>query len=220
MRPFVVLIVVVLAACTSDSDEPTRLMDGSTPHPLPVELQGIAKANLVLTSVDVTDSADIVARSPIAECFRLSSNPPSGPVIERVGVVSSSLTARTKDGRGIDGCDDTSGRREENRRWCGGAYGLLIGGRLRDPRLSIGCLTEDDDVVGFVWVEPGENTRYVSVEQRDYVEVYEVSSDLPVRVATRDGVQVEGSRATFDLYEHDDDGRLLRRYRVQAAVAG
>ncbi len=195
-------------------------MDGSTPHPLPVELQGIAKANLVLTSVDVTDSADIVASSPIAECFRLSSNPPSGPVVERVGVVSSSLTARTKDGRGIDGCDNTSGPREENRRWCGGAYGLLIGGRLRDPRLSIGCLTEDDDMVGFVWVEPGENTRYVSVEQRDYVEVYEVSSDLPVRVATRDGVQVEGSRATFDLFEHDADGRLLRRYRLQAAVAG
>ena len=96
----------------------------------------------------------------------------------------------------------------------------MIGKRLRDPRLSIGCLTEDDDMVGFVWVEPGENTRYVSVEQRDYVEVYEVSSDLPVRVATRDGVQVEGSRATFDLYEHDDDGGLLRRYRLQAAVAG
>ena len=195
-------------------------MDGSTPERLPVELQRVAEANVVLTSVKVTDFADIVASSPIAECFRRSSNPPSGPVVERVGVISASVTAQTRDGRGIDGCDDTSGPREENRRWCGGAYGQLYAGRLRDPRLNIGCRTEDEEVVGFVWVQPGENARYVSVEQPEYVEVYEVSNDLPVRVATRDGVQIEGSLATFDLYEHDADGGLLRRYRLEAAVAG
>ena len=91
-------------------------------------------------------------------------------------------------------------------------------GRLRDPRLNIGCRTEDDEMVGFVWVRARRRARYVSVEQPDYVEVYEVASDLPVRVATRNGVQVEGSRATFDLFEHDANGQLLRRYRLEAAV--
>lgn len=187
---------------------------------MPVELQDIAEADVVLTSVEATDVADIFPDSPIAECFRRSSNPLSGPVVARVGVVSASVTARTKDGRAVDGCDDTPGPREENRRWCGGAYGQLFEGRLRDPRLNIGCLTADDEMVGFVWVQPGERARYVSVEQPEYVEVYEVSSDLPVRVATRSGVQVESSRATFDLFEHDEDGGLLRRYRLEAVVAG
>ncbi len=75
-------------------------------------------------------------------------------------------------------------------------------------------------MVGFVWVQPGRRARYVSVEQTEYVEVYEVASNLPVRVATRNGVRVEGSRATFDLFEHDANGQLLRKYRLEAAVAG
>ena len=220
MRLSLVLIAGVLVSCTGDDDSPMKLMDGSTPGPLAVELQDVPNQDVVLTSVKVTDFSDIAPDSPIAECFRQSSSPLSGPVTERVGVVSSSVTVQTKDGRAVDGCDDTSGPREENRTWCGGAYGQLFQGRLRDPRLNIGCLTEDDEMVGFVWVQPDRRARYVSVEQPEYVEVYEVAGDLPVRVATRSGVQVEGSRATFDLLEHDDNGRLLRGYRLEAAVAG
>lgn len=220
LRLSLLLIAGVLVACAHGDDMPTRLMNGSTPGTLSIKLQNIPATDIVLTSVKVTDFADIVPDSPIAECFRQSSNPLSGSVVERVGVVSSSVTSRTTDGRAIDGCDDTSGPREENRRWCGGAFGQLFEGRLRDPRLNIGCLTEDDEMVGFVWVQPGERARYVSVEQPGYVEVYEVADDLPVRVSTRNGVEVEGSRATFDLFEHDEDGRLVRRYRLEAAVAG
>lgn len=190
------------------------------PGALSVTLQNVPETAVVVTSVKVTDFADVVPDSPIAECLGESSAPLSGPVVERIGVVSSSVTSRTRDGRAIVGCDNTSGPREENRPWCGGAYGQLYNGRLRDPRLNIGCLTEDDEMVGFVWVHPGARARYVSVEQPEYLEVYEVAGDLAVRVSTRSGVQVEGSRATLDLLEHDGDGRLLRRYRLEAAVAG
>ena len=60
----------------------------------------------------------------------------------------------------------------------------------------------------------------MSVEQPGYVEVYEVAGDLPVRVATIDGVVYERFAATFDVLEHAADGRLLREYRLEAAVAG
>lgn len=219
-RLSLLLIAGALVACAGDDETPTRLMDGSTPEALPVKLQNVAENDVALTSVKVTDFADVVPGSPIAECLRQSSTPVSGQVVERIGVVSSSVTSRAKDGRAIAGCDNTSGPREEDRPWCGGAYGQLHNGRLRDPRLDIGCLTEDDDMVGFVWVHPRARARYVSVDQPEYLEVYEVAGDLPVRVSTRSGVQVEGSRATFDLLEHDGDGRLLRRYRLEAAVAG
>jgi hypothetical protein len=134
-------------------------------------------------------------------------------------VHSESVTFQDASGRGIFGCDNSPGPRENNRRWCGSAYGQLYGKRLRDPRLDILCGTTDEPV-GFVWVHPSPGVRYVSVEQPGYVEVYEVAGDLPVRVATISGVEYEGSRATFDLFEHAADGSLVRRYRMEAAVAG
>jgi hypothetical protein len=193
-------------------------MDGSTPVALPVELQNVAEA-IVVTSVKVTDPSEVGPDSLAAACLRESSAS-VGPVVERSGVVSSSITYRLQGRHAINGCDNTRGPREENRSWCGGSYGQLFDGRLRDPRLNIGCVTEDDARVGFVWVQPAERVRYVSVEQPGYVEVYEVADGLPVRIATRSGVRVEGSRATFDLFEHDSRGRLVRRYRLEAAVAG
>lgn len=195
-------------------------MDGSTPRTLAVDLHKVSDVDVVYTSVEVTDVTDIAPDSPIAECLSQSTTPLSGPVVQRIGVASSSVTTKTEDGRGLDGCDNTLGPREDDRTWCSGAYGQLYNGRLRDPRLNIGCVTEDDEMVGFVWVQPSARTRFVSVEQPEYVEVYEVAGGLPVRVATRSGVQVEGSRATFDLFEHDAGGTLLRQYRLEAAVAG
>ena len=76
-------------------------------------------------------------------------------------------------------------------------------------------------MVGFVWVQPDRRARYVSVEQPEYVEVYEVASDLPVRVATRNGVQGRGlTRDVRSLTSTTTNGQLLRRYRLEAAVAG
>ena len=54
----------------------------------------------------------------------------------------------------------------------------------------------------------------------DYAEVYAVAGGLPVRVTTATGVQFEDARASFELAEHDAAGKLLRRYRLDAAVAG
>ncbi len=101
-----------------------------------------------------------------------------------------------------------------------GAFGKLRGGHLRDPRLSISCKTRDGELMGFVWIEPGAKTRYVAVAQDTFSEVYEVAGDLPIRVATTSDVEIEGSRAAFDISEHDARGMLLRRYRLESAVAG
>lgn len=176
-----------------------------------------------MTAVRVVQSSQAEQAERSASCLKRGRGDPpvpTGASVERIGVHSETVTFLDESGRAIFGCDNSEGPREENRRWCGGAYGQLFDGRLRDPRLGIGCLTEDDEKVGFVWVQPGPNIRYVSVEQPGYVEVYEVAGRLPVRIATRSGVRVEGSRATFDVFEHDSDGRLARRYRLEAVVAG
>lgn len=196
-------------------------MDGTRARGVSVELEGIS-GPAVLTAVLVADVRDLEAGSSSADCLNYpsASAPATGSVIARVGVSSESVTYLTTGRRGLDGCDDSPGPREENRRWCGGAYATLYDGRLRDPRLTIGCSTKNGEPMGFAWIQPSRATRYVVVEQPGYAEVYRVAGDLPVRVATTGGVEIEGSRATFDLSEHDASGRLLRKYRLEAAVAG
>ena len=41
-----------------------------------------------------------------------------------------------------------------------------------------------------------------------------------MRVTTTDGVEPESSRASFDVEEYAADGRKLREYVLEAAVAG
>lgn len=216
----VVALVVFSAGCLGSERAPDRLMDGSEAAALPVELEGIEDP-AVLTKVRVVPPSARARRSRSASCLdeRSWSVRPQGPSVERVGVASESVTFEEESRRAVFGCSNSPGPREENRRWCGGAYGQLYGGRLRDPRLDILCGTTDKPV-GFVWVHPGPTARYVSVEQPGYVEVYEVASDLPVRVATVNGVEYERFRARFDLLEHDSHGELLREYELEAFVAG
>ena len=71
-----------------------------------------------------------------------------------------------------------------------------------------------------MWIEPRPQTQYIVVHEPNYAEVYEVAAGLPVRVATSSGVATETSRASFELSEHDAAGVLIRRYRLDAAVAG
>jgi hypothetical protein len=130
------------------------------------------------------------------------------------------VTFRDASGRWLLGCDDSTGPRENERRWCGGAAGRLYDGRLRDPRVDILCTTADGARVGFAWLHPSPNARYVVVEQAGYAEVYEVAGDIPVRIATASGVIVQGSRARFALSEHAGDGSLLREHELDAGVAG
>jgi hypothetical protein len=213
---------VIPSACDlHERAAPTTLMDGTPVREAPAQLEGVDRPT-VLTTARVSLEGGYREGSASAACLqgRHRSLAAGGLSIERVGVDSESVTLRESSGRGIIGCDNSLGWREENRRWCGSAYGVLHAGRLRDPRLSIGCRTRDGTPLGFVWIEPQPTAGYVVVEQPGYAEVYEVAGGLPVRVATTTGVEIEGSRANIDLREHAADGSLLKEYRLETAVSG
>lgn len=217
-----VILAAALAGCSGDGDEvPRALMDGAPPPDLPVELASVT-APTVLTRATVVDASDVEAGSAASACLhgRFRAVRGAGPVVTRTGVSSASVTFREESRHGLVGCDDSQGPREPGRRWCGASFGRLYGGRLRDPRLDVLCTTANGEPMGFVWVQPEIATRYVAVRQPGYVEVYEVAAGLPVRVATTSGVESEGSRASFELSEHDGEGRLIREYRLEAVVAG
>lgn len=218
----VVAVAVALIGCSGDDDQaPSTLMDGAPALVVPVELAGITGPT-VLTRLAVVALNNLTAGSAAADCLheRHGDTRGAGPAVTRTGVNSESVTFREASGRGLLGCDDSLGVRESGRRWCGGSFGRLVGGRLRDPRLDILCVTADGEPMGFAWVQTAPATRYVAVRQPGYVEVYEVAASLPVRVATTSGVETEGSRASFELSEHDAQGRLIREYLLEAAVAG
>lgn len=141
--------------------------------------------------------------------------------VERVDVHGTTVTYRGPEGRSLYGCDRgrTAADSVDDGRWCGYAYGLLADGRLRDPRLSLGCRDRDDKPIGFAWIQPANTAAYVVVSNAGYSAVYPVTGGLPVRVGT-DDVALEASRATFDVAEHATDGRRLRRYVLEAAVSG
>jgi hypothetical protein len=161
------------------------------------------------------------AGTPSASCLRERDWDlfPADRSAERVGVFARSVTFAEASGRSVFGCDQSPGSRSPEKPWCGGAWGRLQDGRLRDPRLDLVCATLDVPVA-FAWIEPAPETRYVAVEHPGYVEVYEVAAGLPVRVATTSGIDLERSSARFRVGEHDASGRLVRRYRLDASAAG
>ena len=216
------LVVASSAACADDEQRvPSELMDGSPARGVPVELEGIDGA-VVRTSVRVTAANDLEAGSAGAACVRerAGGRAVAGPVVERVGVSSESVTLTLGSGRSLLACDNARGPREEDARWCGGAFALLVGGRLRDARLDVLCSTGDDEPLAFVWIEPHDETRYVAVEHPGFTEVYQTAADLPVRVASTREVDLERSTAELAISEHDAAGGLVRRYDLRAAVAG
>jgi hypothetical protein len=211
------------AACSgSDPAAPTHLLDDSLAPQLPVRLEGVG-AQQVLTRVRVVPLGEVETGSPSASCLHGTWDgvEPAERIVERTGVAGETVTFRDRTGEGLYGCDNDGGSSPVDHPWCGVAFGRLYSGRLRDPRLDLGgCGTEGGDPLGFAWISPGRDTSYLAVDQPGYAEVYRVSGQLPVRVATTTGVEVEHSRATFDLSEHDAEGGLLRRHRLTAAVAG
>ena len=212
---------MLVAACDGNDDgAPTTLMNGAKAAELTVDLEDVENP-AVLTSVTVRRVEEIEGASAVATCLQQDwDDRPYGPIVMRVGVSGESVTFRNRSRRGLYGCDNSQGAREEDLRWCGGAFGHLDRGHLRDPRLDMGaCTTREGGLLGFAWIEPGSGAKYVVVQQPGYAEVYEVGGGLPVRVTTSD-VEIEGSRATFELSEHDANGRAIRRYRVDARVAG
>jgi hypothetical protein len=205
--------------CSRDSTGPQRLLDGSEASAPPVELEEI-DGPAVLTKVRLVDAAareGTLSASCLERGWGLR---PTEESVERIGVSGASVTFREAFGRGVFGCDASTDPRESAGRWCGGAYGQLYDGRLRDPRLGLGCRTEDDGAMAFLWVDPGSEARYVAVQQPGYVEVYEVAARLPVRIATTTGLERDPLGVTVEVSEHDSTGRLLVRRRIEAMPAG
>ena len=198
-------------------------MDGSPATAPRAELEGVSEP-AVATKVRVRRAETLAADPRAASCFRAhdSAAPDGrhGVTVERVGVESSSVTFGSASG--LHGCDSGGeGSPEAGREWCGIAFGVLTRGRLDDPRLDVtGCRTASGAPLGFVWVYAGPRTRYVAVVQEGYAEVYEPAGGVPIRIATTTGVEVDGSRATFRISEHDARGHLLRRYVLDAVPAG
>jgi hypothetical protein len=221
-RLVVLAAAALLAGCVGGEDDGTvaTLLDGTSAERVPVELEDIDD-ELVLTSVSAVPVANVEGGSAAGICLRAyDAHIAEGSAVVRVGVATESVTFAEAGGRSVFGCSNSAGPREDDRRWCGLAYGTLTDGELRDPRLSILCKTEDGDPVGFVWVEPHEEARYVAAKQPGYTEVYEVAADLPVRIATVSGVDFETTSATFEVSEHAADGRRIREYELDAVVAG
>ena len=196
-------------------------MDGSAATTLQVELESVDQPT-VLTRVRVVRGAKRTPETTSASCLmrRNWGIRAAEYSVERLGVYSESVTFRQEFRRGVFGCDNSLGAREESRRWCGGAYGTLYSGHLRDPRLGLGCSTIDGKRMAFVWMEPSSQTQYVSVVQPGFTEVYEVAGELPVRIATTSGLNAHPLAAMFHLFEHDAAGQLLRRYELNAVPAG
>jgi hypothetical protein len=219
----VLVAAALLAGCAggSDGDSGESLLDGSSAGAAPVELDDV-DGGTILTSAKAIPIDAIEPDSAAASCLRdeFAELDAGGSAVVRIGVASESVTFEEASRRGLFGCSNSAGPREENRRWCDGAYGQLYSGRLRDPRLGILCKTTDGAYVGFAWVQPASNVRYVAVEQPEYTEVYEAAGGLPIRIATVSGVDVETSSATFSVSEHDADGRRIRKYELKASVAG
>lgn len=216
------LAVAALAAgCAGGDSAPDRLLDGTKAPSPPVELKGVDGPVLLTRAVVVPPSKRAMSAGSASCLARGWDQRPGGESVERVGVASESVTFREVSGRSVFGCDNSPGPREENRRWCGGVYGQLYRGRLRDPRLDIGaCSTSDGDTVAFLWVEPGQGTKFVAVPQAGYVEVYEVAGGLPIRIATTAGLVRDPLGVVVEMSEHDASGNLLRRRRVEAWPAG
>jgi hypothetical protein len=224
MRLVVFATIVLLTGCTGgEGDEArvaTTLLDGSAARPLPVELEGV-DGEAVLTKVTVLPLASLEKEPAATICVeRFAELEATGSAVVRVAVSTESVTFEEADGRAVFGCSNNPGPREENRRWCDGAYGAVTGGELLDPRLGILCESADGTPVGFAWVEPDDETRFVAVRQSGFSEVYEVAAGMPVRIATVSGVDTETSSASFDVSEHDADGRLVEEYELEAFVAG
>ena len=207
-----VVLALPLGCARDAARAPAVLIDGSPARPPPVVLEGVDTPQIA-TRMRVATSAMYV---PV---LCASSRTPRRAVVERIGVSGASVTFFVAGRRGVHACDATDLARSLIERWCAHAYGRLVGGRLRDPRLSITCSDGENEAIGFAWIQPSRGAAYLAVTHRGYAEVYAASGTIPVRVTTS-SVNLATSRATFAISEHARSGTLLRSYVVEAHVSG
>ena len=219
----VVVAIVALAqvACFGGSGRPTHLIDGSPAEKPSVLLEGTTSPQ-VEADAAAFDPRNAVT-GPIARCLAATREyTPRAPVILRIGVDGANVTFHTAFGDNLVACDGTAVAPDSpSRSWCGLALGRVHAGRLLDPRLELaGCSTSSGRPIAFAWIEPGRRTRYVALHRNGFVEVYPVLARLPVRVATTSDIDLDTSSASFEVSDHDADGRRIRAYTLDAHVAG
>jgi hypothetical protein len=197
---------------------PPSLFDGSPAREPHVELEGVDTPVIRTRAMVERGVPGSERRTSCLESF--PGRRPSTVSVARVSVLGETVTFRDASGTSVLGCDNGAGSRDDDRRWCGGAYGRLYDGRLLDPRLDLLCTDADDSPIAFAWIVPSAGSRFVVLRQDGYAEAYETAASLPVRVASSVGIDVATSSAILDVSEHDREGALLRRYSVEARVAG
>lgn len=210
---FIGLAIALAVGCSDRATQaPSSLVDGSAARPPPVALADV-DVPTVATRVRVIDARSVPAGSRAAGCIASFGTQQHDTLVERVGVSGESVTAVSGDGRTAYACDGVGGAA------CGRASGRLVSGRLRDPRLSLSCMSGDGRPVAFAWVEPDPGAAYIVVRQPGYAEVYPTTGDTPVRV-TASHVDLETSSARFAASQHDRNGVVLRSYEMDVQVAG
>jgi hypothetical protein len=208
-------LLLATAGCDHQA-RPKRLLHGQAAAEFrPVE-------GSVVTQVRVVRAAFLARRFSL--CVSPSDRlrfPVDTVVVERVGVFSESLTFRDRGRRHLYSCDGGTDRAGERQGpWCGGSVGRLYDGRLLDPRLDILCADPEGRPLAYAWVAPAAGSHWIGVDQGSYIEMYEVGGNVPVRIATRRGIDRAASRATFEVVQYDIGGRELVRETLEAAVAG
>ena len=208
-------LLLLATACDSDS-RPKRLLSGEAAAEFrPVEGSVVARARVV--------SAAFLGRR-FTLCLGgmdRAAFPADTLVVERVGAFGESLTFRARGRPYVHSCDggvDPEGERSPP--WCGGSVGRLYDGRLLDPRLDILCQDRAGRRLAYAWVEPAAGVHWIGVDQGSYTELYEVAGRLPVRIASRRGIDQSAAKASFDVSQYDLGGRQLLEVRLEAAVAG
>ena len=219
-RCLLLVLACALAGSGCRTKAPTQLANGAPARASPVALETVDQAT-VATEVDVIPIDRIESDAAFARCVRrIAADAPIEDVVVRIGVVAESVTLASASGRALYACDGRRSLGAGRSDWCGTAFGRRERGHLVDPRLDLVDCAATGRPLALAWVEPGRSARYLALRQPGYVEVYEVKGRLPVRVATTTGVDVDGSRASFELSEHDTGGKLLRAYELEARVAG
>jgi hypothetical protein len=212
LKPVALLLVLPLAASCAHGGRPKRLLDGAPA----LEFRPVAGSVIVLGRV--------LRGTTLGRRFlmcRRGSAPRDALVVERIAVFAESLTFVDRRHKTVYACDggvDPAG--EHRPPWCGGSAGLLVGGRLLDPRLDVACRDRGGRPLAYAWVEPVAAAHWIGVDQGSYAEVYEVLAGLPVRVATTRNVRLESSSATFSVTQYDAHGRELVAGSLEARVAG
>jgi len=199
-----------------------QLLDGREPPPLPAALADLDGAAMTIVEVRaVSGGGDRRGRS----CERRVEQAKSrSPIVERMAPVGASITFRAESG-GVVACDEIAGtlsasnNPESSTPWCGGSYGRLYDGVLRDPRLDLCWPADGGPLTAFAWINPRPGVRWIVIRDGETRHVYEVAAGLPVRVARKLKATVAES-ASFDVEEYASDGTRLRSYTLDTKVAG